>query len=144
MGATGPRPPGPPWICYWNHPRIMRIGENHSRIMRIPQIHSRIIKNHTKTIRSYFFNGPQPNDTHAYKIIVFILILMVLIGIDHIDVLADSNNACECVHYCNAGKYLAIVSVYKYKLRVCMVKLVSLLLCCVHTWVKGLPMGSYL
>ena len=29
-----------------------------------------------KTIRSYIFNGPQPNDTHAYEIILFILILI--------------------------------------------------------------------
>ena len=57
-------------------------------------------------IRSYLFRGPQPNDTHAYKVILFILILVILIDSaisiifplgqnhksrSHAAVLADSN-----------------------------------------------------
>ena len=74
-----------PWELLKNHenqqesPRI----ENHENHLR-----TRITKNHwksLKTIRSYLFYGTQPNGTYAYKILLFILLIILMILIDSVN-----------------------------------------------------------
>ena len=84
------------WLVnHWESWELPRINENYLRItencLRISKNHEHtwesqelledylgINENHTKTIRSYLFNGPPPNGTHAYKIILFIILVILI------------------------------------------------------------------